>query len=271
MAIPKLVSLLNPSNYVQLTDQKEEGGPHFYRSGPPPPRRRQSVSTTQRLNYGYGASATSPSPIEGGENWTGGLQRAKLIPMMEYWNNGKSREESHRRCGMSIAHRLTRLCLVIATCATLLSLSSTTSCGEQKIFATWEGFEADKLASIWLIKRFIVPGASILIVPKGRVVTGAIQFDTPTAEITRKFNKSTFESFLDYYRIKDKKLINIGKLIHDIEINIWEKKLFKRTREVQIRTLEIMEKYRNNEEIIDKACEFFERLYETLPAELEPN
>jgi hypothetical protein len=142
---------------------------------------------------------------------------------------------------------------------------------EPKVFATWDGFEADKLASIWLIKRFIAPEASIVIHPKGKVIKDAIQFDTPHASITRRFNKSTFEVFLEHYRIKDPKLVNIGKLIHDTEINTWERKMYRRTRELEVRVLDLMEKHKKHDELIAKACEYFDHLYATLPRELEPN
>lgn len=142
---------------------------------------------------------------------------------------------------------------------------------EPKVFATWDGFEADKLASIWLIKRFIAPDASIVIHPKGKVIKNAIEFDTPNASITRRFNKSTFEAFLNHYRLRDPKLVNIGRLIHDTEINTWERKRFRRTKELEIRILDLMEKHRQPDELIEKACEYFDRLYATLPAELELN
>jgi hypothetical protein len=38
---------------------------------------------------------------------------------------------------------------------------------EGLVFSTWEGFEADKCASIWLIKRFIDKNAVIKFFPKG--------------------------------------------------------------------------------------------------------
>lgn len=142
---------------------------------------------------------------------------------------------------------------------------------ELKVFATWDGFEADKLASIWLIKRFIAPEASIVIHPKGKVIQDAISFDTPHASITRRFNKSTFEVFLDYYRIRDPKLLNIGKLIHDTEINTWERKRFRRTRALEVQILDLMEKYKKHDELIARACEYFDHLYATLPSELELN
>ena len=64
------------------------------------------------------------------------------------------------------------------------------------IFSTWEGFEADKCASIWLIKRFIDKNAVINFFPKGEIVKEGIPFDTPDAKFRRYHNMSTFESLL---------------------------------------------------------------------------
>jgi hypothetical protein len=153
----------------------------------------------------------------------------------------------------------------------LVSLGSSAFSGEQNTFSTWDVFEADNLACIWLIKRFVAPGAAIVLYAKGQPGSQGISFDIPNAEISRTFNKSTFEAFLDRYRIEDKKLINIGKLIHDIEINTWERKLFKRTKEVEVQIFAILERKRPNEEVIQKACEYFDRLYSVVPAELERN
>ncbi|MDM8552750.1 chromate resistance protein [Desulfobacterales bacterium HSG2] len=50
------------------------------------------------------------------------------------------------------------------------------------------------------------------------MIDKGIQFDTPYSEIRRNFNQSTFESMLKHYRISDRKLLNMGKLVRDIEI-----------------------------------------------------
>jgi len=199
--------------------------------------------------------------------------------IMECWNDGEHTEEN-RPCRVAIAH-LTPLmrakghfkCLWLGVILFIFvfSVISPATWGDQKIFSTWDVFEADNLACIWLIKRFIAPGASIILYPKGELITEGVSFDIPNAEISRTFNKSTFESFLDRYRIKDRKLINIGKLIHDIEINTWERKLFRRTREVEIRVVDILERNKKNPEIIQKACEYFDSLYSIIPVELELN
>ena len=138
----------------------------------------------------------------------------------------------------------------------------------QKIFSTWDGLEVDKLASIWLIKRFISPGASVAIYPKGQIINEGVQFDTPYSKIRRKFNKSTFESLLEHYQIADSKLVNMGKLIHDIEINSWEEKVYPKSREIEITIVDLLDRYKSNDVIIDRAMEYFALLYNDLPENL---
>jgi hypothetical protein len=152
----------------------------------------------------------------------------------------------------------------------LWGLMSPAGAGE-KIFVTWEGFEADKLASIWLIKRFVAPDGVFLFVPRGQVPREGIPFDVPQARLSRRFNRSTFEVLLDHYRITNRKLSNLGEIIHDIEINTWERKRFRRTAEVVASLLFVMDKGRSNEETVKMARDYFDRLYEGLPLELEKN
>lgn len=134
---------------------------------------------------------------------------------------------------------------------------------EQKtlVFSTWEGFEADKCASIWLIKRFIDKKAVIKIFPKGEILKEGIPFDTPDARFRRYHNMSTFESLLKYYNLQDPKLIYIGRIIHDIEINIWEKKVFSETHKVQETINKIIMNSKNNDEVLEKSCKYFDLLY----------
>ncbi len=140
-----------------------------------------------------------------------------------------------------------------------------------EMFSTWDGFEVDKLASIWLIKRFVSPGASIVIYPKGDIIKEGIEFDTPFSDISRKSNQSTFEVLLGYYQITDRKLINIGKLIHDIEINTWERKVFSRSAGIEIQFIDIISENKGNDEVIKRSVQFLNSLYNEIPVELERN
>jgi len=134
---------------------------------------------------------------------------------------------------------------------------------EQKtiVFSTWEGLEPDKCASIWLIKRYIDANAIIKFFPKGEVIKEGIPFDTPDAKLRRYHNMSTFESILKYYNLKDPKLIYIGKIIHDIEVNIWERKVLDETLRIQNEINKIILTSKTRDEAIERCLEYFDSLY----------
>ena len=141
---------------------------------------------------------------------------------------------------------------------------SPNSLAEEKglVFSTWEGFEVDKCASIWLIKRFIDKKAQIKFFPKGEIIKEGIPFDTPDAAFRRYHNMSAFESLLKHYRLRDPKLIHIGKIIHDIEVNIWEKKVLKETLIVQDAVNKIIWNTKDRNEVIQKSGNYFDSLYQ---------
>ncbi len=146
-------------------------------------------------------------------------------------------------------------------------MPSNTYAGQKAlVFSTWEGFEADKCASIWLIKRFIDKNAVIKFFPRGEVIKEGIPFDIPDAKFRRYHNMSTFESMLKHYNLQDPKLIYIGKIIHDIEVNIWEKKVFPETHKVQEAINTIIMNSKNNDEVIEKSCKYFDLLYKEFAA-----
>ena len=132
------------------------------------------------------------------------------------------------------------------------------------VFSTWEGFEVDKCASIWLIKRFINKNAEIKFFPKGTIVTEGVPFDTPDAKLRRYHNISTFEAILNQYQLNDPKLVYIGKIIHDIEINIWDKKKLSQTILVQEAIVKIIQAKKDSEIIINESCDYFNSLYQEL-------
>ena len=141
------------------------------------------------------------------------------------------------------------------------ALMITPAFAEKRIYATWDSLEVDRLASIWLIKKFIDPNAVIRIFPKGTLIKEGIQFDTPYANIKRTHNQSTFEYLLSHYKIQDRKLKKIGKIMHDIEINVWEPKVFKESFKIKKEVAELVETSKNNQDAIEKAMTYFDELY----------
>ncbi len=136
---------------------------------------------------------------------------------------------------------------------------------EPDIFSTWEGFEADKCASVWLIKRFIAPQAAIHFYPRGEVITKGVAFDTPEAKFRRHYNKSTFETLQEHYQITDEPVIHIGRIIHDIEVNIWGNKLIAETHHV-IREVQPIIIKEDPEKTAAECQVYFNQLYQEYEA-----
>jgi hypothetical protein len=95
-----------------------------------------------------------------------------------------------------------------------------------QLYVTWDTLETDKLASIWLVKRFIDPAARFEFVPKGTLITNGIPFDTPESEFRRYHAISCFQSVLRHHSISNAALVRVGEITHDIEINFWGEKRF---------------------------------------------
>lgn len=134
---------------------------------------------------------------------------------------------------------------------------------QPQTFATWDIYEADKCASIWLIKRYISPAAEILFYSRDETPPQGILFDTPEAKFRRYHNKSTYETMLEHYGLKDATLIYIGRIIHDIEVNTWERKVMDETRKIEAEVFEFLDDKQPGK--TQNACiGYFDNLYTSL-------
>lgn len=143
--------------------------------------------------------------------------------------------------------------------------SSAFGASGQSVFYTWEGFEVDKCASIWLISRFVDQDAAIKIIPREEMLPEGIPFDIPDARFRRYHNMSTFDSILRHYNFQDPRLKYLARIINDIELNIWEKKVCPETGAVQSAVNAIILDAKSNNTVIEKSRAYFDSLYEQLP------
>jgi len=145
-------------------------------------------------------------------------------------------------------------------------LSSSVSWAEGKmdehIFSSWDIFEVDKCASIWLIKRFVDKDALFLFSPKESFVLKGAAFDVPDADFRRYHNMSTYQSILKYYKLNDSVLVKIGKRIFDIEVNYWGDKFFDDSKQIETEVKDIIEKNKNHQVVVNKSLFYFDKLYE---------
>jgi hypothetical protein len=89
-----------------------------------------------------------------------------------------------------------------------------------RTWVTRKGIHVDRIASAWLIRRFIDPAAKLKYVePKGYVPSaGELRFDMFDAEFTHEGALCTFEVLLARLRNEDPALRHLGELVHDADL-----------------------------------------------------
>ncbi|OLC37441.1 MAG: hypothetical protein AUH75_12440 [Gemmatimonadetes bacterium 13_1_40CM_4_65_7] len=88
-----------------------------------------------------------------------------------------------------------------------------------RTWVTRRGVFVDRIASAWLIKRFIDPAARFKVVaPEGYSPRkNELRFDMFEAEYTHEGDRCTFETLLRRFRLRDPALRAIGEIVHDID------------------------------------------------------
>ncbi len=87
-------------------------------------------------------------------------------------------------------------------------------------WVTRRGLHIDRLASAWLIRRFIDPEAVFkFVASKGHVHTpGELRFDMFDAEFTHEGQRCTFEVLLERFDLEDPALRALAEIVHDIDL-----------------------------------------------------
>jgi len=88
-----------------------------------------------------------------------------------------------------------------------------------RTWVTRRGVFVDRIASAWLIKRFIDPAARFkFVAPEGYTPRkGELRFDMFEAEYTHEGDRCTFETLVRRSRLRDPALHAIGEIVHDID------------------------------------------------------
>jgi hypothetical protein len=91
---------------------------------------------------------------------------------------------------------------------------------QRKTWVTRKGIYVDRMASAWLIRRFIDSDARFKFVPpKGyKPLSDEIRFDMFEAEFTHEGEDCTFEVLIDRLGISEAALRPISEIVHDIDL-----------------------------------------------------
>ncbi|MCW8930562.1 MAG: chromate resistance protein [Gammaproteobacteria bacterium] len=140
----------------------------------------------------------------------------------------------------------------------------------QHLYVSWQGAEADKAASTWLIKHVIDQQAEFKFQPYGSIINEGFAFDVPTSKFSRNHKQSTFDTLLIEYQLSDPILVKIAGIIHEIEINTWRPKVLQESILVDEQWLVIQKHYEKQVPPLECVLGFFDHLYQQLKLKTEP-
>ena len=132
-----------------------------------------------------------------------------------------------------------------------------------RTWVTRKGIHIDRIASAWLIRRFVDPGAAFKFVPARsyRPEPGELRFDMFEAEFTHEGDLCTFEVLLARVRLDDPALRPIAAIVHDIDLKDAK---FDRPEAAGIDRLiaGIAMRHRDDEDRLARGAAVFDDLYE---------
>jgi len=88
------------------------------------------------------------------------------------------------------------------------------------VWVTRVGVHVDRIASAWLIRRFIDPDARFKFVPAKdyQPAAGELRYDMFEAEHTHEGDRCTFEVLAQRFGVVDAAVEAIGQVVHDIDV-----------------------------------------------------
>jgi hypothetical protein len=91
---------------------------------------------------------------------------------------------------------------------------------QARTWVTRSGIKVDRMASAWLIRRFIDPKARFKFVPaKGYAPEPReLRFDMFDAEFTHEGDLCTFEVLIQRFALRDPALRHLAEIVHDIDL-----------------------------------------------------
>lgn len=132
-------------------------------------------------------------------------------------------------------------------------------------YVTTDLLEPDKLASLWLIKRFVDPEAQFLFLTNEVAVLPGTPVDMPQGEYRRYASMSCYESVLQRHPVDDPALARIGRIIRELELNFWGDRRVAGAADLEREIRQILQAHPNDPAAcLPPAFELFDQLHRSL-------
>jgi hypothetical protein len=122
----------------------------------------------------------------------------------------------------------------------------------------------DRIASAWLIKRFIDPNADFVFAPPAEFPKDAIPFDAPGVELSHQGEDCTFETLIKRARLRDRRLARLAEVVHEADLRDG-KFPHEEARGIDVAVRALLAASPDDHQVLTQGMALFEGLYATTP------
>ena len=123
----------------------------------------------------------------------------------------------------------------------------------------------DRIASAWLIKRFIDADAQFVFAPPADFPADAIPFDAPGVELSHHGEDCTFETLVKRVRLRDRRLARLGEVVHEADLRDG-KYAHEEARGIDVAIRALLAASADDHQVLAHGMALFEGLYATTPS-----
>src|SRR5262245_5906164 len=122
----------------------------------------------------------------------------------------------------------------------------------------------DRIASAWLIKRFIDSDAEFSFAPPTEFPKDAIPFDAPGVELSHQGEDCTFETLVKRARLRDRRLARLAEVVHEADLRDG-KYPHEEARGIDVAVRALLAASSDDHQVLAQGMALFEGLYATTP------
>jgi hypothetical protein len=120
----------------------------------------------------------------------------------------------------------------------------------------------DRIASAWLIKRFIDPDAVFVFTPPAEFPQDAVPFDAPGVELSHHGEDCTFETLIKRARLRDRRLARLAEVVHEADLRDG-KYPHEEARGIDVAIRALLAASPDDHQVLAQGMSLFEGLYAT--------
>lgn len=122
----------------------------------------------------------------------------------------------------------------------------------------------DRIASAWLIKRFIDADAEFVFAPPAEFPKDAVPFDAPGVELSHHGEDCTFETLVKRARLRDRRLVRLAEVVHEADLRDG-KFPHEEARGIDVAVRALLAASPDDHQVLAQGMSLLEGLYATTP------